>query len=89
MSYTMMGICVSYAIAFIPIFMTQCDPPAAAWNPSLGHCRPIQRQEYASVSISMALDLIIVILPLPTIWALQMPLRRKIGVSFMFSLGLL
>ncbi|KAL2058708.1 hypothetical protein ABVK25_001438 [Lepraria finkii] len=36
----------------------------------------------------MALDLVIVALPLPTIWTLQMPLRRKIGVSFLFSLGL-
>ena len=88
-SYVLMGVCVSYAIAFIPVFMTQCRPLAASWNPKLGHCRPIQREEYASVSIGMALDLSIVALPLPTIWKLQMPLRRKIGVSFLFSLGLL
>lgn len=88
-SYVLMGFCVSYAVAFIAVFMTQCRPLAASWNPSLGYCRPIQREEYASVSIGMALDLSIVALPLPTIWKLQMPLRRKIGVSLLFSLGLL
>lgn len=88
-SYTLMGACVSYAIVFISIFMTQCKPLAASWNPTLGHCKPIQHEEYASVSVNMALDLVIVALPLPTIWTLQMPLRRKIGVSILFSLGLL
>jgi hypothetical protein len=84
-----MGACVSYPIVFIPIFMTQCKPLAASWNPTLGQCKPIKRQEYASVSINMALDLMVVALPLPTIWALQMPLSKKMGVSFVFSLDLL
>ena len=32
-------------------------------------------------------DLFIFILPLPVIWKLQMPLRRKIGVSAIFATG--
>lgn len=85
----MMGVCLAYIITFIPIFMTQCKPLEASWTPTLGHCRPIEHEEYASVSVNMVLDLILVLLPLPTLWALQMPVGKKIFVSFMFSLGLL
>ncbi|KAL6720841.1 hypothetical protein ACLMJK_002766 [Lecanora helva] len=37
----------------------------------------------------MVLDLAVVMLPLPTLWALHMPIRRKLGISFIFSLGIL
>ncbi|KAL8900591.1 MAG: hypothetical protein Q9192_000978 [Flavoplaca navasiana] len=84
-----MAACVLYVIVFIPIFMTQCRPLAAAWNPTLGQCKPIEHQEYASVSINMVLDLIIVVLPMPTLWSLRMPWRRKAFLSMLFSLGLL
>lgn len=33
-------------------------------------------------------DLFLLILPLPAIWTLQMPLRRKLAVSAMFLVGL-
>ena len=34
-------------------------------------------------------NVFIYLLPLPVIWTLQMPLRRKLGVSFIFATGLL
>ncbi len=85
-----MGVTVSYAFIFIPIFFTQCKPVHAAWDPvlSLTKCRPITQQEFASVAINMALDLAVVVLPLPVVWSLRMPTRKKIAVSLMFSLGL-
>ena len=89
-AYTLMGVTVSYAFIFIPIFFTQCKPVHAAWDPvlSLTSCRPITRQEFASVAINMALDLAVVVLPLPVVWSLRMPTRKKVAVSLMFSLGL-
>lgn len=84
-----MGLCVSYAVAFIPAFMTQCKPIAASWDPTLGHCRPIQRQQYASVSVNMTLDLLVGVLPMPTVWALKMSVRKKLSLTFLFSVGLL
>ncbi|KAF2180459.1 hypothetical protein K469DRAFT_592708 [Zopfia rhizophila CBS 207.26] len=91
--YTVMGLTVAYAIAFMPIFLTACNPPSAQWalDPivQLAKCRPIQRQEFASVSINMALDLAVVLLPLPQVWGLRMPVKKKLFVSGMFSVGLL
>ncbi|KAI1772253.1 hypothetical protein F4818DRAFT_180413 [Hypoxylon cercidicola] len=33
-------------------------------------------------------DLFLLILPMPAVWALQMPLKRKLAVSAMFSIGI-
>lgn len=40
-------------------------------------------------SISLAIDVIVFILPIPIIVNLKMPLRRKIGVGLAFATGLL
>lgn len=83
---------VLFAIIFIPIFMTACDPPSAVWNfdpmVALTHCCPIQRQEYASVSVNMALDLAVVIIPISAVWQLRIAVEKKIRISLMSSLGL-
>ena len=37
---------------------------------------------------NVAVDLFLLILPLPAIWTMQMPLRRKFAASAMFSIGI-
>lgn len=39
--------------------------------------------------INVISDLYLIALPLPAVWALQMPLRRKIGVAAMILTGLM
>ncbi|KAF7957204.1 hypothetical protein EAE96_002795 [Botrytis aclada] len=90
--YVTMGLSVAFLIAFVPIFMTVCLPVSAQWSPdimfTLAHCRAIQTQEFASVGANMALDLIIVMIPIPSVWSLQMSVAKKVFVTSMFSLGL-
>ena len=38
-------------------------------------------------AVNVISDLYLVILPLPAVWSLQLPLRRKLGVSAMFLTG--
>lgn len=40
-------------------------------------------------SLSLAMDVIMFVLPIPVITRLNMPLRRKIGLVFVFMTGLL
>ncbi|KAI8935076.1 hypothetical protein NX059_007671 [Plenodomus lindquistii] len=86
-----MALCVAYVPTFITVFMTQCSPVSAAWDPILSttNCRPRETHELVSVAINVALDLLVVALPIPVIWNLQMPNKKKIAVTGMFSLGLL
>lgn len=91
--YCSIGVAIAYAITFIPIFMTSCNPPSASWssdiNYTIAHCKPIQQQEFASVAVNMALDLAVVIIPMPSVWRLQLRLSKKIFVTLMFSCGLM
>lgn len=86
-----MGIDLAYMLVFIPIFYTNCTPITSAWDPmrSRTDCRPSTHQEFASVAVNMFLDVVLVILPLPVVWGLRMPTRKKITVSIMLSFGLM
>jgi hypothetical protein len=86
----MMGVVGCYGIAFLVLFMTQCRPIYQQWNPQPGGtCRNLVVQELTSVSLNMIIDIIIVILPLPVLWSLQLAVRSKLAVSVMFSIGLM
>ncbi|KAI1095729.1 hypothetical protein F5B19DRAFT_440751 [Rostrohypoxylon terebratum] len=87
-SWPMIGIVICYGIAFLIVFLTNCIPPDQLWNPQPGgHCRDMQYSDYATVGINLFLDLAILILPMPTLWGLQLPVRKKIMVTVMFSFG--
>jgi hypothetical protein len=83
--------CVSgWMLSFLIVFSTHCDKIWHFWDPVLQamNCRSTLKEEYASVVSNLVLDCIIVIIPLPVIWRLQMPLRKKFTVTAMFGLGL-
>ncbi len=42
---------------------------------------------YANSAMSMVQDVIIVVLPIPVVWRMNMDMRKKVGVGIMFGLG--
>lgn len=42
-----------------------------------------------SLSLNLLLDVVVVILPVPTLWRLQIPISKKMMLSGMFSLGII
>ena len=44
--------------------------------------------QYAQAAINVALDVIIILIPQPVVWKLQMSRRKKLNVSIVFSFGL-
>jgi hypothetical protein len=55
------------------------------------HQRCVRRQvglNIASSVFNAASDLLLLLLPLPLVWGLQLPLRRKVGVTLLFITGL-
>ena len=78
---------VVYSI--LPAFI--CRPLYMAWH-------PLERRLYfndwyyyytqvALFSTSMTFDVILLVLPLYPVWRLQMPLKRRAGISLLFMLG--
>jgi hypothetical protein len=81
-------IAISTTIIF---FMTvfSCDPVAFFWNRDIrgGRCLNVNKLAYANSAMSIIQDLLIVSLPLPVLWKLNMGRKKKIGVGFMFAVG--
>ncbi|KAI0471715.1 hypothetical protein GGR56DRAFT_87122 [Xylariaceae sp. FL0804] len=62
-----------------------CWPVSANWTPGSG-CNACPAWRGAAIS-SAAIDLIILLLPLPMILSLQTSARRKAGITVIFALG--
>ncbi|RYP00106.1 hypothetical protein DL763_001035 [Monosporascus cannonballus] len=89
-SYSMFALVVCYGITFLAVFINLCQPVSHLWNPVPGgRCWPMVYQEYASLSLNLALDTVIVAMPMPVLWGLQMPFGKKVVVSIMFSIGMI
>ena len=80
----------TFVFYFIEFFLDvlQCSPRQRIWNRSKypGHCIGSANIIWTA-GFNVGSDLIIFFLPLTRIWRLQMPTRRKVGVSLIFSVG--
>lgn len=77
---------------YLALFLFQflaCRPLAHAWDPLVaGTCVKDELVVHiVSASINTASDLIIIILPQPVIWRLELSKKRKWGLSAVFLLG--
>ncbi|GAW19288.1 hypothetical protein ANO14919_087740 [Xylariales sp. No.14919] len=69
---------------------TTCIPLSALWEPWIrGKCINKKVLDIAGAYFNLAVDVFILILPQRIIWNLHMPKNKKIGVSIIFSFGIL
>ncbi|KAI0509535.1 hypothetical protein F5B22DRAFT_648961 [Xylaria bambusicola] len=67
-----------------------CIPLATIWKPWLmGKCIDKRKLDITTAYFNLAVDVFILVLPQTVIWKLHMPREKKIGVSVIFSIGLL
>ena len=79
------GFCV--AVILQTIFI--CRPLAFNWDQSMkGSCGDQKRADLALGILNLAFDLTTFLLPMPILWGLQMPRRKKIALSGIFGMGL-
>lgn len=68
-----------------------CRPFAYTWDKTIsgGVCGS-STQAYLSIAVvNLIIDLFVVFLPMPVLWKLQMPVRKKMVISAILGLGLL
>lgn len=85
------AIVLAWGIAFFFLYLFQCTPVNANWTTYAGtnrHCLPVTLN-YANAISTIVTDVMILTMPLPMIWGLQLPTRRKIALSGVFLLGAL
>ncbi|MCJ1373901.1 hypothetical protein MMC20_005131 [Loxospora ochrophaea] len=77
---------IGISTTLVAIF--SCTPVRAFYDSSVtGHCINDVHFYWASASLNVATDAIILTLPMPMVWRLQTDLRRKIGISLLFIIG--
>ncbi|KAK0716162.1 hypothetical protein B0H67DRAFT_582515 [Lasiosphaeris hirsuta] len=71
-------------------FIFQCSPREKTWNAFIeGHCIDVAAATVVAGAVNLFLDIGILITPLWAIWHLQLPMKRKLGISAVFGVGIL
>lgn len=79
-----------FYVSMIIVELAACSPFERNWNPLIkGKCLDTVGLAVAISAVNLAFDLIIFFLPQKVIWGLQMRIKRKIGISFLFAIGIL
>ncbi|KAL2842799.1 hypothetical protein BJX68DRAFT_278171 [Aspergillus pseudodeflectus] len=90
--YIAIGINIAYIIVFDLISIFQCSPVQGAWHrwDETGDykCNNINAQGWSSAAVNMALDIMVMALPIKELYGLNLSWRRKVFVMCMFSLGI-
>lgn len=92
--YGVCGLVIAYGLSFIFATAFQCWPVQWSWqqvddNWGTGSCNNIHMQGWMSAIFNIVIDLIMLALPLKNLWELQMKLKKKLMIMFMFTLGIL
>ncbi|KAL8952392.1 MAG: hypothetical protein Q9222_001701 [Ikaeria aurantiellina] len=93
--YTTISIVLTYSLALLIVFLTQCSPHAIS-NLWLDPTKCNQAGGYTENKgptiggfLNAAIDLMVLLLPVQVVWGLQMTRKRKGMVCGLFGLGLL
>lgn len=84
------GIDVSRVITCTFLFIFICVPVQKLWYTDLpGHCIDQVGTWIANAASTILTDLAILVLPLPSVWKLQLRRAEKVAITLAFSLGFL
>lgn len=85
-----MGVTVCWWLAAVVGAFSVCRPFSAHWtSPPRESCGSMLDFWMAIAISHIVIDVMIISLPLPMVWKLQIKLPTKIGLSIIFTLGLL
>ncbi|KAK3290486.1 uncharacterized protein B0H64DRAFT_452552 [Chaetomium fimeti] len=88
MAYGIGGFVVAWCITCTFLFIFICVPVEKLWYPDLpGHCIDQVGTWIANAASTILTDVVILILPIPQVWKLQLRRPEKIGVTIAFCLG--
>lgn len=91
--WVLISINILVVTTFVIAICVSCKPISYSWTQwdgeHIGSCANINALAFSNGGISIALDCLIVALPISNVWKLQLGLKKKIGVMLMLSVGAL
>ncbi|KAI0405427.1 hypothetical protein F4802DRAFT_597256 [Xylaria palmicola] len=87
--YTLFGCIAAYCFAVILVTIFQCTPIVSAFDKTVTSSNCIQFVPfwYINAAVSIATDLIILVIPMPLIYSLQVQWMQKVALVCVFALG--
>jgi hypothetical protein len=85
--YVFDGLLISYYVSALVVKIRICWPIAAYWEGDASKCLDQAAVIVADSIISLISDLVMLVLPLPLTWSLQLPRKKKLKVAGMLSVG--
>lgn len=79
----------SYSIGLLFSFIFSCTPMERNYNALIttGSCIDAPALYIATAAFNVVSDIMLFILPIPMVYGLQMPLKQKLGLFFVFGIG--
>lgn len=91
--YAIEAYVLAFTIASILATLLQCQPINYGWNQLYEHmkgrCVNLKAEALSTALLNTVADIALLILPIPTLWKLQMPLKQKLGLCIIFLLGIM
>lgn len=90
-SYAIMGLSMAYWLMVVLEAFVVCRPFAYSWNKAIpgGTCHHQQDVFLSAGIMNLIIDVMIIVLPMPMLWGLQMRLAKKVALTGIFGLGAL
>ncbi|KAI1095499.1 hypothetical protein F5B19DRAFT_439749 [Rostrohypoxylon terebratum] len=86
--YAGIGLCVAFWFGGFFGTALFCIPPEKLWYENTqGHCGDSSKMYTACATSDLGIDVIIILLPMPVLWGLQLATSKKIALTFVFGLG--
>ncbi|KAK0705585.1 hypothetical protein B0H67DRAFT_594471 [Lasiosphaeris hirsuta] len=75
-------------VTFTTLSIFMCTPIQRGWDKSVpGICVNEQGYLFSNSAFNMAADAIVFVMPIPTLWSLQLPLRQRLILMATFTCG--
>ena len=88
--YAIMGLTGAYLAMVILEAFLLCTPVALNWDAfATGTCVDTRLAFTIAGIVNLVIDATVIALPMPKLWHLQMPLAKKVGLTFIFGIGAL
>ncbi|KAL2388364.1 hypothetical protein RJ035_003343 [Blastomyces gilchristii] len=90
LSWAVLALVVAWGITFFVAVFTVCRPLRRYWEDFTDETCVDESSRILGATVSNIItDLIVLILPMPTFWKLKLPIRERVVLMAMMSLGLI
>ncbi|RGP71547.1 hypothetical protein FSPOR_3253 [Fusarium sporotrichioides] len=86
--YFCIALVCAYSLAYVLLVIFRCWPITASWDPlQQDKCFDLSILAIYLIACSVAVDVFLMLIPFRIVKPLQVPMRQKLGLAFLFATG--